>query len=86
MVYPTLLAAVSDVAHPSWRCQALGTYRVWRDLGYAVGAILGGFVADALGLAAAVWVAAGLSLVGGLNVLVRRYETHPRGHTTHPAA
>ena len=54
MVYPTLLAAIGDVAHPSWRASAVGVYRLWRDLGYAVGALLAGLVADALGLAAAV--------------------------------
>lgn len=77
LVYPTLLAAVGDVAHPSWRGQAIGTYRVWRDLGYALGAILGGLVADRLGLAAAVWAAAGLALISGMIVLARMDETHP---------
>ncbi|MCB9604884.1 MAG: MFS transporter, partial [Sandaracinus sp.] len=48
MVYPTLLAAIGDVAHPTWRASAVGTYRLWRDLGYAFGALLAGFVADAL--------------------------------------
>ena len=71
MVYPTLLAAVSDVAHLSWRGQAIGIYRVWRDLGYAAGAVLGGLVADALGLSAAVWAAATLSVGSGIAVLVR---------------
>ncbi|MCA9637563.1 MAG: MFS transporter, partial [Myxococcales bacterium] len=51
MVYPTLLAAIGDVAHPSWRASAVGVYRLWRDLGYAVGALLAGLAADALGLA-----------------------------------
>ena len=55
MVYPTLLAAIGDVAHPSWRASAVGVYRLWRDLGYAVGALLAGFTADRFGLAAAVW-------------------------------
>lgn len=50
MVYPALLAAVSDEAHPSWRATSLGTYRFWRDTGYAVGAIMSGLVAGALGL------------------------------------
>ena len=77
MVYPTLLAVVGDVAHPIWRGRAVGIYRVWRDLGYAVGAILGGLVADARSLTAAVWVAAALSLLSGLTVAVRMYETHP---------
>lgn len=77
MVYPALLAAVGDVAHPAWRGRAIGIYRVWRDLGYAVGAILGGLVTDAVNLTAAVWTAAALSLVSGLIVAVRMYEpTH----------
>ena len=51
MVYPTLLAAVADVADPSWRGSALGVYRMWRDLGFAAGAILVGVVADRAGMA-----------------------------------
>lgn len=78
MVYPALLAVVGDVAHPNWRGRAVGIYRVWRDLGYAVGAALGGLVADALGLTAAVWAAAALSLLSGLVVVFRMRETHPR--------
>ena len=77
MVYPALLAAVGDVAHPAWRGRAVGIYRVWRDLGYAFGAVLGGLVADALDLTAAVWAAAALSLVSALVVVIRMYETHP---------
>ncbi|HEX8739579.1 MAG TPA: MFS transporter, partial [Casimicrobiaceae bacterium] len=56
MVYPTLLAAIGDVAHPAWRASAVGVYRLWRDLGYAIGALLSGVVADAFGLAAAMWL------------------------------
>ena len=55
MVYPTLLAAIGDVAHPAWRASAVGVYRLWRDLGYALGALLAGLTADAFGLNAAVW-------------------------------
>jgi predicted MFS family arabinose efflux permease len=44
MVYPTLLAAIGDVAHPSWRATAVGIYRLWRDAGFAVGALLAGLV------------------------------------------
>ncbi|WP_433726631.1 MFS transporter [Nocardia sp. CA-129566] len=76
MVYPTLLAVIGDVAHPLWRGRAVGVYRVWRDLGYAVGAILGGIVADLMGLHAAVWVAAAVSAAAALLVAVRMYETH----------
>jgi MFS family permease len=77
MVYPTLLAAVSDVAHPSWRASAVGVYRLWRDTGFAVGALLAGLVADLAGLVAAVWVIAALTATSGLVVAVRMYETHP---------
>jgi MFS family permease len=76
MVYPTLLAVIGDVAHPAWRGRAVGVYRVWRDLGYAVGALMGGVVADLWSLRAAVWVAAGASTVSALVVAVRMYETH----------
>jgi MFS family permease len=77
MVYPTLLAAISDVAHPNWRASAVGVYRLWRDTGFAVGALLAGLVADLAGLEAAVWVVAGLTAASGLVVAVRMYETHP---------
>jgi MFS family permease len=77
MVYPTLLAAVSDVAHPNWRATAVGVYRLWRDAGFAVGALLAGLVADLAGLDAAVWVIAALTAASGLVVAVRMYETHP---------
>jgi hypothetical protein len=76
MVYPTLLAAVGDVAHPSWRASAVGVYRLWRDTGFAVGALLAGVVADLAGLVAAVWAVA-LTAASGLVVAVRMYETHP---------
>jgi len=75
MVYPTLLAVVGDVAHPAWRGRAIGVYRVWRDLGYAFGAILGGVIADRLGLHAAVWAAAGISAATAGIVAARMYET-----------
>ncbi|MCH8561868.1 MFS transporter [Nesterenkonia sp. YGD6] len=78
MVYPTLLAVVGDVAHPAWRGRAVGVYRVWRDLGYAAGAVLGGIVADLMGLSAAVWVAAAVSAVSAAIVAARMYETHQR--------
>lgn len=71
LVYPTLLAAVSDASAPGWRASAVGVYRLWRDLGYAVGAVVAGVIADAAGLGAAVDVVAGLTLVSGLVVLVR---------------
>jgi MFS family permease len=77
MVYPTLLAAISDVAHPSWRATAVGVYRLWRDAGFAVGALLAGLIADLAGLEAAVWVIAALTAASGLVVAMRMYETHP---------
>ena len=75
MVYPTLLAAIGDVAHPSWRATSVGVYRLWRDLGYAIGALLAGITADALGLPAAIWLVAGLTFASGLIVAVRMTET-----------
>ncbi len=75
MVYPTLLAAIGDVAHASWRGSAIGVYRLWRDLGYAIGALLAGVTADALGLPAAMWLVAALTFVSGLVTAVRMTET-----------
>ena len=77
MVYPTLLAAIGDVAHPSWRASAVGVYRLWRDLGYAVGALLAGLTADAFGLQAAMWLIAALTLASGVVSAVRMSETRP---------
>lgn len=68
MVYPTLLAAITDHAHPTWRASSLGVYRFWRDLGYAVGALLSGLVADLIGLEAAIHLVAALTLGSGLVV------------------
>ena len=65
MVYPTLLAAIGDVAHPSWRASSVGVYRLWRDLGYAIGALLAGLIADALGLPAAMGLVAALTFASG---------------------
>ena len=75
MVYPTLLAAIGDVVQPGWRAGAVGVYRLWRDLGYAVGAVLAGIAADALGLGPAVWVIAALTLLSGIVVALRMRET-----------
>ena len=66
MVYPTLLAVITDHAQPAWRASALGVYRFWRDLGYAVGALLAGLIADLVGLAPAIHVVAALTLASGL--------------------
>jgi MFS family permease len=81
MVYPTLLAAIGDVAHPSWRAWAVGVYRLWRDLGYAAGAVLAGVLADALGMGAAIGVIGLLTMASGLLVAVRMPETLPSHHT-----
>lgn len=78
MVYPTLLAAIGDVAHPRWRASAVGVYRLWRDSGFAVGALLAGIIADAVSLDAAIWAVAALTAGSGLIVAARMYETHPR--------
>jgi len=78
MVYPTLLATIGDVAHPFWRGRSVGVYRVWRDLGYAVGALMGGIVADLWGLRTAVWVAVAVTVGSALTVAFRMYETHRR--------
>jgi MFS family permease len=75
MVYPTLLAAIGDVAHPSWRASSVGVYRLWRDLGYALGAVLAGAVADAMGLTAAMVVIAALTFLSGAVAGIRMRET-----------
>jgi len=86
MVYPTLLAAIGDVAHPSWRASSVGVYRLWRDLGYAIGALLAGITSDALGLPAAMWLVAALTFVSGLVVAVRMKETLRRSGDAVPSA
>jgi MFS family permease len=75
MVYPTLLAAIGDVAAPVWRASAVGVYRLWRDLGYAVGALIAGLVADRLGLGAALWAVAALTFGSGVLVALRMRES-----------
>ena len=86
MVYPTLLAAIGDVAHPSWRASAVGVYRLWRDLGYAIGALLAGLTADAFGLNAAMWVIAALTFMSGVVSAARMQETLPARARTTPRA
>jgi MFS family permease len=75
MVYPTLLAGIGDVAAPVWRASAIGVYRFWRDLGYAIGAIITGITADLLGLSGALWIVAALTFISGLIVASRMQET-----------
>jgi MFS family permease len=78
MVYPTLLAGIGDVATPSWRASAIGVYRFWRDLGYAVGAVIAGVTADLLGVGGAMWVVAAVTCASGFVVAFRMSETlHP---------
>lgn len=79
MVYPTLLAVIGDVAHPAWRASAVGVYRLWRDTGFAIGALLAGALADHFGKSVAIWVVAALTGLSGLVVVVRMYETHRPG-------
>ncbi len=86
LVYPTLLAAVGDVAHPAWRGRAVGVYRLWRDGGFAVGAILAGVIADAAGITAAIWTVAALTAASGIVVALRMYETHPRADRAEQSA
>ena len=82
MVYPTLLAAITDHAHAAWRASSLGVYRFWRDLGYAIGALLSGVIADAVGLAAAIHVVAMLTLLsGGVVMLAMRRPAPPPAAT-----
>jgi MFS family permease len=75
MVYPTLLAVIGDVAHPAWRGSAVGVYRLWRDLGYAVGAVMAGVIADAFGMGAAIGAVAILTAASGAWVALRMPET-----------
>jgi MFS family permease len=75
LVYPTLLAAIGDVAHPSWRASSVGVYRLWRDSSYAVVAVLAGVVADLFGFAPAIVVVGVLTALSGFVVAVRMRET-----------
>jgi MFS family permease len=75
LVYPTLLAAVSDVARLDWRASALGVYRLWRDGGYAVGGLVSGLLADTLGIPFAMTVVAALTFLSGMVVALVMYET-----------
>ena len=81
LVYPTLLAAVSDAAHPDWRATAVGVYRLWRDGGYAGGAVLSGALADLYGNAVTIWVVAALTFLSGIVVLARMPPRLPGGET-----
>ncbi|SDY80230.1 Predicted arabinose efflux permease, MFS family [Modestobacter sp. DSM 44400] len=84
MVYPVLLAAIGDVAHPAWRARSIGVYRLWRDGGFAVGALFAGVLADVFDMVTAIWAVAALTAASGLLVAVRMYETHPRSREDRP--
>jgi MFS family permease len=75
LVYPTLLAAVSDFAEPVWRASAVGVYRLWRDLGYAVGGFTVGLMADSLGVASAIIAVAALTILSGILVAAMMSES-----------
>ena len=84
LVYPTLLAAVGDAAHPAWRATAVGVYRLWRDAGYVVGGLFGGLMADAFDLRAAVWAVAVMSVISGL-VVAARMDSHAQAFVAAPS-
>jgi MFS family permease len=86
MAYPTLLAAIGDIAHPVWRGRAVGVYRLWRDLGFAVGAVLSGIFADAAGIAFAIVIVAAITAASGADVAIRMRETLHRPPMPSPAA
>ena len=69
MVYPTLLAAIGDVAHPTWRARSIGIYRLWRDAGFAIGALIAGLLADLVSIEAAIYAVAVLTAASGLVVI-----------------
>jgi MFS family permease len=71
------LAAIGDVAEPQWRASAVGVYRLWRDGGFAVGAVVAGLIADAAGIPAAIAAVAAITAISGVLVAIRMYETHP---------
>jgi MFS family permease len=75
LVYPTLLAAISDVAHPKWRATSLGVYRFWRDLGFVFGAVGAGFLADLFGASTAIHSVAWIALGSGIFVILVMRET-----------
>ncbi len=78
LVYPTLLASIADVAHPSWRASSVGVYRLWRDSGYAIGALLAGGLADLFGVSWAIGVIAGVTAFSGVLAQAVMVETLPR--------
>jgi len=90
LLYPTLIAAVGDISHPNWRGSSLGVYRFWRDLGYGIGALALGLIADAYGaLEAGFWFTAVSMTASGLWVAIAMEETlariNPRTTRTEPS-
>jgi len=85
LVYPTLLAAISDVAHPKWRATSLGVYRFWRDLGFVFGAVGIGYLADLFGLNTAIQLVAFLAVGSGIFVLMVMKETSDRSWRLTPS-
>lgn len=88
MVYPALIAVVSDAAVPAWRARALGVYRFWRDLGYALGTLLSGILADVFGITWAIATVGALTLLSGMIVARVMADTRPTPATDpglHPA-
>jgi MFS family permease len=77
LVYPTLIAAIGDRAHPSWRASAVGVYRLWRDLGYAVGGLLVGWASDALGMSTAIVMVGAITAASGIVVASRLDGSRP---------
>ena len=76
MVYPTLLAAISDASHPTWRARSLSVYRFWRDLGYAIGALIAGVIGDVFGLAWAIAAIGMLTFASGLIAVGTMKKNH----------
>ena len=82
MVYPSLIAAVSDASHPTWRARSLSVYRFWRDLGYAIGALSAGLIADFFGMAWAIGSIAALTFLSGVVVAALMREGTAAGLAT----
>ncbi len=74
-VYPVLLAAISDIAHPQWRATSLGVYRFWRDLGFVIGALGIGFIADFFSINIAIQITGWIALCSGIFVIIVMHET-----------
>ena len=85
LLYPSLLAAVADIAHPRWRGTSLGVYRMWRDSGYAFGALLIGAISDAVGFKYGFYFTAVVMFVSGAIVALYMYETAPSLRKVEPA-